>query len=233
MFVAVLVVPRLGWGALRRVAAIDAIEESVRVCAEKGAMLLDSTGSIRTTWSLGIMYLPGMLETIKLTSRLGAELGVKTFYTCGVPEVQLMALDYSQQGYIEAGRPELFDINSVQYHDGMGITWKNIEVLEKERPGAFLTMGNFGAASHMPQMETAVRIGAFQVGTCIWPEEISQTALCADYVCINEEGVAAGAYLSGDPLQGASLVAEDVAKLLMIALMIVGALAGAAGITLW
>lgn len=50
-------------------------------------------------------------------------------------------------------------------------------------------------------------------------------AIGSDYCAISEESQAAGAYLSGDPVQAGSLIGLDIVKVVSIAMVILGAIA--------
>ncbi len=70
--------------------------------------------------------------------------------------------------------------------------------------------------------EAGANVGAFQIGgTTAW-NNIAYFVTSCDYFLMGEEIYAAGADLSKDPTESASLVGQDISKLLFIALILVG-----------
>ena len=84
-------------------------------------------------------------------------------------------------------------------------------------------MGAFFAES-LILAETGNSIGAIQVAGTAMPSQLPFFVAACDYTLIGEEFFAASAYLSGDPDQLGSLKGQDVGKVIVAALVIVGCL---------
>jgi hypothetical protein len=91
----------------------------------------------------------------------------------------------------------------------------------REKPAACFYMGSFFAES-LILSETGNSIGAIQVAGTAQPSQLPFFIAACDYTLIGEEFFAASAYLSGDPDQLGSLKGQDVGKLIVAALLLIG-----------
>ena len=96
-------------------------------------------------------------------------------------------------------------------------------MMVREKPAACFYMGAFFAES-LILAETGNSIGAIQVAGTAMPSQLPFFVAACDYTLIGEEFFAASAYLSGDPDQLGSLKGQDVGKVIVAALVIVGCL---------
>src|SRR5690606_18816415 len=104
-----------------------------------------------------------------------------------------------------------------------------------ENVGCAFLFGRFAAES-LILAEAGQQIGAMQVAATTSPEQVPFFLTTCDYTVIGEELYAAGAYLSGDPVQTGSLKGQDMAKTVIALLILFGvaqatvsALTGGAG----
>ena len=94
-------------------------------------------------------------------------------------------------------------------------------LVHREQVGAAFLFGRFAAES-LILAEAGQQIGATQVAATTSPEQVSFFITACDYTIIGEELYAAGAYLSKDPVQTGSLKAQDVGKILLLGLILLG-----------
>jgi hypothetical protein len=78
--------------------------------------------------------------------------------------------------------------------------------------------------------ETSNAIGAITITSGSYLSNVAALACASDYILIGEEAPAAGAYLSTDPAQRASIRIQDIFKWVTIATLVVGLILVAAGI---
>jgi hypothetical protein len=97
----------------------------------------------------------------------------------------------------------------------------------RERPAANLYMGYFFAEA-LILAETGAATGAIQIAGTDADTQIPFFVTACDYTLMGEELYAATAYLSREPMLLAQLKAQDLGKLLVAAIMGVGALAATA-----
>jgi hypothetical protein len=209
-------VMRLGWEKLRRVAAIDAAFEAISICAEKGRPMVYHPGSLSVLQ--GNPYVPSILELVKFFAVKAGEAGVRIVTSCYVhPLLRTQLADYTKQGYITSGHPELFREEDHKYYpDYITGTQGTIGIVHDEKPGAAVIVGSHWWYSSTAIVEAAVVEGAFTIAGSAAPDDNCGNVIAADYVVFSEEALAMGAYLSDDPMDGAILVGEDFFKIVLI-----------------
>jgi len=219
--VAGLWLPKLGyeWCALRRVPAMDVIDEAVEICAEKGRPLFQSMGTMAYTTSIFVESVVSLARY--LTKQCGA-LGVRYITVCQNPQLQLLLYDFAKQGYIEAGRPEMFNAKDIRYVVS-GMTQnqlENIDAIRMDKPASFIGVCDFNAGICVPIFQEAVTAGCFIIGSSYWPDELAQVAMSSDYALMTAEVSIVGAYIDNDPEKMAPFIGEDVVKLILIGITI-------------
>ena len=80
--------------------------------------------------------------------------------------------------------------------------------------------------------ETGNSIGAIQIAGTAMPAQLPFFVAACDYTLIGEEFFAASAYLSGEPEQLGSLKGQDVGKVVVAILLVVGVLMATLGVIL-
>jgi hypothetical protein len=91
----------------------------------------------------------------------------------------------------------------------------------REKPAACFYMGAFYAES-LILAETGNSIGAIQVAGTAMPAQLPFFVAACDYTLIGEEFFAASAYLSGSPEELGSLKGQDLGKIMVAVLMLIG-----------
>ena len=92
------------------------------------------------------------------------------------------------------------------------------------RPGAVIMTGSH-ASEAMNIAETSNAVGAITITSGSYIANVAVLACASDYILIGEEAPAAGAYLSEDPSQRASIRVQDIFKWIGLAIIIIGLLA--------
>jgi len=101
-------------------------------------------------------------------------------------------------------------------------------IMVRQRPATNLFMGSFEAES-LILAETGNSIGAIQIAGTDSTIQLSFFIVACDYVLIGEEYFAASGYLAKDPLVLSSLKGQDMLKLILGILLILGAILVTAG----
>ncbi len=232
--IAQTVMPKAKSNELRVVPAIEQIIESVRICAEKGKPLLYSPAAVGLTGAFSGGFAPSILEVAKLVAKTAAELGVRVITTSTDTAFTVCLRDYVREGYSLGGNPAAYNDNDIHWMPyGSAITFGTLGIVQKEETGAHVMIGGWYWATGIPIMEIGARHKAFQIGGTASPEDTATFALGCDYVTLNEEICAAGAYLSRDKIQIASIIGSDWCKISIIGAIIVGGVLSLAGVTLW
>ena len=86
-----------------------------------------------------------------------------------------------------------------------------------------MTGSHWSEAMNIAEMANAV--GAITITAGCYTSNMAALACASDYVMLGEEQPAAGAYLSRDPAQMASIRVQDIYKFIAIGTMLLGLIA--------
>ena len=128
-----------------------------------------------------------------------------------------------ESAFLAAGRPDAYNEDDIYYvsDEQFGYVAFITGKMVREKPAACFYLGSFYAES-LILAETGNSIGAIQVAGTAQPAQLPFFVAACDYTLIGEEFFAASAYLSGDPDQLGSLKGQDVGKLIVVALIVIG-----------
>ncbi len=214
---------------IRPIAGLQAIDDAVGRSTEMGRPLL---------FVLGLGYISDLatlagLAILKRVAMKAAEYETDIIVPCFDPVVMTAAQETVKQGYLEAGRPDLFNEKSVYFltQDQFGYAAGVDGIIMREKPGAIFLQGAFFAES-LIIAETGHSVGAIQIAGTSSVTQLPFLIAATDYTLIGEEMFAASAYLSRDPNSLATIKAEDWMKVIFIVLILIAvALETAATIT--
>lgn len=213
--------------SIRRLAALDALEDAVGRCAEMGRPLHYAIGwySIKQGSDFAPQKIAG-LTVLGYVSELAGRYGVPVHVSLARSEEIPMVRETVRQGYIASGHPELYKEEEIQYiTDALygyfaGVSGR----LMRDKPAANIMIGPFEAEVCM-FAETADRLGAIQIGGSAQTWQLPAWASVVDYCLLGEEVYAAGAYLSAEPGQQSAIMMLDWLKIILISISILGWLA--------
>ncbi|HUV34627.1 MAG TPA: DUF6754 domain-containing protein [Candidatus Desulfaltia sp.] len=214
----------------RKLTGLDALPEMVGRAAEMNKPVHFTTGLGSLTESVAPQLVAG-LAVLAHVAELCANYGVNLIYSVYAAQVMPIATELMKEAYVKAGKAEEFHAEEqVRYLSGEQFAYASAVqgIAERERPAANIMIGPFYAES-MLFAETFNRIGSIQLAGTARGYQIPFFAVICDYLLIGEEIYAAGAYLSGDPVQAGTTRGQDYGKILALILIILGVLATAAG----
>lgn len=216
---------------IRDLAAIDAITSGdvVARCAEMGRPVHFTGGQVSPLmgWGYGTAFLAGCLVMAEL-GRLAAKNKVNMVASVAAAESVPVTTEIMKAAYLEAGRSDIvpdvryFSPSVRAYASGVMATVSEINA------GANIVIGGVGEEALMIVM-AGQSVGALQIFGTLGDRILWGIALC-DYILIQGEVFAAAAKLGADPSLIGSLVGEDAAKLLIIALGALGVILATANI---
>jgi hypothetical protein len=215
---------------MKHLAGLDAIEEAVGRATEMGRPMVVNPGTDGLRG--GPVTIAG-LSVLTYVSRLAAQKGTGIIIPVTNPEIIPVVHEIVKTSYMIEGVPEAFDPNNQirWFGDNQWSMTAGLQgIAEREKVVSNIMIGGF-AAEAMMLAETFARVGAFQVGGLTNTFQIPFFVAACDYTLIGDEMLAAGAYLSGDPEQIATIAAEDIFKLFFVGVIIVGMLLGLLGNT--
>jgi len=204
---------------VRRIAGVDAIEDSVGRSTEMGRPVLFVTGSddIQNIQTIASLLVLGRVA--EMIADYDSEIKVANYY----PLTMVVAEEVVRQGYANAGRidahkPEnVMFISAEQFAFAAGTNG----IMLRERPATNIMLGRFFAESLM-LAETGYVIGAVQIAGTAEITQLPFFIAACDYTLIGEELYAASAYLSREPALLAMLKSTDLGKILIVILVMVG-----------
>lgn len=206
---------------IRKIPGLDAVEEAVGRATEMGRPVLFIPGlqeldDIETIAGISILG-----RVAKITARYDTPLMVPVRY----PLVLVAGQEVVEQSYIEEGKADSYDEDTVRYVAGeqFAFTATVNGYMMRERPATIIYMGAFFAESLL-LAETGNAAGSIQIAGTARPEQLPFFIAACDYTLMGEELYAASAYLSHDSLMLGGLKGQDVIKILIIALIIIGIL---------
>lgn len=217
---------------VRRIPGLDAIEEAVGRSVEMGRPVFDIVGMGSFTDLFATQTVAG-LSILSYVATLCARLGARLYAPQADVGVMPVAQELVRTAYTSEGKLEELDIDEqLPYLSSEQFAWAGgvIGMVARMKPAANIMIGPFWAESMM-FAESFDRVGAFQVGGTARMYQIPFFAALCDYTLIGEEIFAAGAYVSGDPMQIGSIASQDWYKLVALILGIIGAFLATANIT--
>ncbi len=216
---------------IRRLPALDAMEEAVGRAVEMGRPVFDIIGMGTFTDIYATQTVAG-LSVLNYVAHLCARLGAKLYAPQASVDVMPVAIEMVREGYLAEGKIEELNVDEqLPYLSGTQFAWASgiLGMASRLKPASVIMVGPFWAESMM-FAETFDRLGALEIGGTARLYQIPFFAAVCDYVLIGEETFAAGAYLSGDPLQTGSIACQDWYKIAAIILGVIGAILATAGL---
>jgi len=204
---------------VRKIAGLEAIDEAVGRATEMGRKVLYVPGiqdinEIQTIASMMILA-----HVSKTAAEYDAKIEVPTARSL----VMTTARETVQAAFLAAGRPDAYNRDLIYYvtDEQFGYVAHLQGMMVREKPAACFYMGAFFAES-LILAETGNSVGAIQVAGTAQPAQLPFFVAACDYTLIGEEFFAASAYLSGEPEQLGSLKGQDVGKVIVAVLLVLG-----------
>jgi len=206
---------------VRKIAGLSAVDEAVGRATEMGRSILFVAGIQDMN---DIQTIAG-ITVLSRVSKLAAEYDAKIEVPTARSLVMTAAREAVQASYLSAGRPDAFNQDNIYYvtDEQFGFVAYLQGMMVREKPAACFYMGTFFAES-LILAETGNSIGAIQIAGTAMPAQLPFFVAACDYTLIGEEFFAASAYLSGEPDQLGSLKGQDVGKLIVGIIVVIGVL---------
>jgi len=214
---------------IRKIAGLDAIQEAVGRATEMGRPVHFSPGIAGLATDTGPQTLAG-LSVLAHVAELAAKYKTTLWTTIRIPQVQPLAAEIVRQAYVKAGAPDDYDPDKIIYLSDTQFAYASgvVGLMHREKVAANIMIGGFWAESLL-FAEGAYLVGAIQVAGTANTSQIPFFVAACDYCLIGEEILAAGAYISKDPIQLGAIWGQDYGKLITIVLVVVGTILALVG----
>jgi hypothetical protein len=204
---------------VRRIAGLEAVDEAIGRATEMGKPILYVPG-------LSVIQDVATIASLNILSRVArkaAEYGTRIVIPNRNPVVMPVCQEIVREACTDVGRPDAYREDDIYYvtFSQFGYVAAVDGIMLRERPATNFFLGMFWAES-LILAETGAGIGAIQIAGTDAVAQLPFFIAACDYTLIGEELYAASAYLSREPLQLGSLKGQDLAKLLIASLIIVG-----------
>jgi hypothetical protein len=216
---------------MRPLKALEALPEAMGRAAEVGRPVVCTIGPPRVQRGDEVAMALAGLAVLRHVCKLAGELKVKVLSTTRYAE-WIPAMDAAMRGgYLESGNPGLYNKDTdLQYMGSEGVSWHlgTMGLIARSRAASTIMVGFFGFEA-MLLTEASSAVGAVQIGGTATMKSLPFLVAGCDYSLIGEEIYAAGAYLSQNNMQGATIFAQDIAKFAALLLILVGSIASTVG----
>ncbi|MFO7652028.1 MAG: DUF6754 domain-containing protein [bacterium] len=201
---------------VRRIAGLDAVEESVGRSTEMGKpiVFIPGIGSAAQISTIASMNILG--EIAKKTAQYNTTLVVPN----SDPVVYTIAREMVKEAHAKMGRPDSFKPDNIFFvtQEQFAYAAAVDGVMVREKPATIFMLGWF-AAEALILAETGSTTGAIQIAGTDAIYQLPFFITACDYTLIGEELYAASAYLSREPLLLGSLVGQDYGKLIILVVL--------------
>ncbi len=208
---------------IRPIAGVTAMEEAMGRAVEMGKPVLFSIG-----WGAQLDK-PATLAALNLfgyIARKAASYGARLLFPAHDAVIMAAAQESASAGARLEGRPELYREEDIYYVTGsqFGYAAALDGILCREKPAATFWIGTFAAES-LILSETGNQVGAVQIAGTDSTIQLAFFLVTCDYTLIGEEMFAASAYLTRDPKAQGALWSQDVLKVVVATVLVVGLVA--------
>jgi hypothetical protein len=204
---------------IRKLNGLDEVEEAVGRATEMGKPVLFIPGineidNIQTIAGISILS-----RVARITARYETPLRVPVPY----PMVLAAGQEVVEQAYIEEGKHDAYDKDTVRYVAGEQFAFAATVngMMIRERPATNIYMGAFYAESLL-LAETGNAAGSIQIAGTAEAAQLPFFIAACDYTLMGEELYAASAYLSREPLLLGGLKGQDWIKVMLVILILAG-----------
>ncbi|MEO0137852.1 MAG: DUF6754 domain-containing protein [candidate division WOR-3 bacterium] len=206
---------------IRKISGLEAIDEAVGRATEMGKPILYVPGLA----SIDVISTIASMNILSQVAKKTAEYNTTLLVPNRDPVVYTVAREVVKEAYLDAGRPDAFNPDSVYFltNDQFGYTSAVCGTMVRDKPATNLFIGYFWAES-LVLAETGATTGAIQIAGTDSVFQLPFFIVACDYTLIGEELYAASAYLSREPLLLGSLKGQDWGKMIIIGVLLISSL---------
>jgi len=204
---------------VRPITGLQAVDDAIGRATEMGRPILYVAGlaSIGDIATIAAILIMGHLV------RRTAAYETPILVPCNEPLVMAIQREIAHEAYLEAGKPDAYDPENIFYvtDSQFGYVAAVDGIMIRQKPAANFYMGSFAAES-LILAETGAASGAIQIAGTDSDTQLPFFITSCDYTLMGEELYAASAYLSRDPILLAQLKGQDLGKIAISAVLLIG-----------
>lgn len=204
---------------IRPIAGLRAVDDAIGRATEMGRPILYVAGltGVGDISTIAAMLILGHL------ARRTAAYETPILVPCNDPLVMAIQREIVHEAYLEAGKPDAYNPDNIFYvtDSQFGFVAAVDGIMMRQKPAANFYMGYFFAES-LILAETGSQSGAIQIAGTDADTQLPFFVTSCDYTLMGEELYAAGAYLSRDPILMAQLKGQDIGKVAIFAVLVIG-----------
>jgi hypothetical protein len=204
---------------VRPIAGLEAVDEAIGRATEMGRPILYVSGLT----GMGDISTIASMIILGRIARRAAEYETPLIVPCNDPIVMSADREIVREAYLDAGKPDAFRPDDIFFvtDSQFGYVAAVAGMMMRDRPATTFYMGYFYAES-LILAETGAAAGAIQIAGTDADTQLPFFVTACDYTLMGEELYAASAYLSRDPLLLSTLKGQDMGKLAIGALLVIG-----------
>jgi hypothetical protein len=204
---------------MREISGLKAVEDAIGRATEMARPVLFTPG-----WG-GDIQRPTTIASMNILSsvaRKTSQYNSRLIYPTHDPVIMAVAQEVVKEAYASSGFPDRYMEKDIAYVSSsqFGYAAAVDGMITREKPASIFLLGTFEAES-LILAETGNSINAIQIAGTDSTIQLSFFIVACDFTLIGEELFAASGYLSGDKSILASVQAQDMMKLGIMAFIIV------------
>ena len=216
---------------IRSLPPLEAIPEAVGRCAEMGRPMFYTTGITSSLSNTAGAYTLASITILGRLARHLAKTGVKLKLFTSTIDAMPLIQETIKNAYQMEGKPEDYSDDFIELiANQSSLVSRYLGALQRERPAAACLIGSLAYES-VVLSEGGNTIGAMQISGTVNHYQIPFLVASTDYCLISEELYAAAAAVSGEAGSIGPIAAEDMIKLIILAIMLLGIVLGSLGNT--
>jgi hypothetical protein len=209
---------------IRRLAALDAMNEAIGRATEMGRPVHFTAGDSDLIGADSSMMIAG-ITLLGFIARAVARYNARLLVSVGSDQTLPMTIETVKQAYQAEGREDAFQLDSIRYipTTAMAFSAAVTELIVSEKVASNIMVGGFSNLAIF-LAEAGFRAGAIQIGGNPRLVQMPYFAISCDHLLIGEEVYSTGAYLSDDPETKGTIGGQDISKILVMGVLLIGVL---------
>lgn len=206
---------------IRPIPGLQRIDEAIGRATEMGRPILFVLG----TGTAGDVATLAAYTILARVAERSAQYQTKLLVPVNEPVMMVMAQATVKEAYLKAGRPEVYNPDNIFYISAMQFPYVAAvnALMLREKTATNFYMGVFHAESLL-LAEAGSVTGSIQISGTDRVPQIPFFVAATDYTLIGEELYAASAYLAQDPQLVGPLKAQDMVKVAILIVAVLGVL---------